>query len=85
VPPLKAILTAPELGGVPADAIKALLAGYDADERDLLLTYTYGDGDGAAKAGRVLSAANEAALRRALTELADVLSKMPLVEEAASV
>jgi hypothetical protein len=55
--------------------VKALLMELEALVPDLDLT-SLAEGDGAAKAGRVLSAVNEAALRRALDELAQVLAKL---------
>ncbi len=38
VPPLKALLTAPSIDEIPAEALKALLVGLDASTTDLLLT-----------------------------------------------
>ena len=64
-PPLKALLAAPSLDEIPADAIKAMLVGLDVDELRLreslsdggLGFHSTGDGDG--KAGRVLAKHNE--------------------------
>ncbi len=73
VPPLKAILTAPSLDEIPAEALKALLVGLDAPTADLLLTSidatadpVASSGDVAAKAGRVLSRQTLADLERVL-------------------
>lgn len=79
VPSLKAMLTDPDipLDDVGLAALKAALVGLD----ELLPTIAAdlpGDGPplraATAKAGRVLSARNEAALRRALEELGNVLA-----------
>ena len=79
VPPLKALLTAP----VPFDdvglaALKAALVGLEALTTDLLPPSGMG-AEVALKAGRVLSAANEAELKRALEALGKVLSKLPVI------
>ncbi len=73
VPSLKAMLTAPTLDEIPADALKALLVGLDAPTQELLLTSpelavhaSSTVGDGAAKAGRVLSMKTIARLREAM-------------------
>lgn len=80
VPPLKALLLADvDFAEVGVAALKAALVGLDA------LALTGGLGlslDGGAseidrKAGRVLSAANEAELRKALDALSAVLAKIP--------
>ena len=73
VPSLKAMLTAPTLDDLPADAIKALLVGLDAETQELLLNSPSAavnasvlGGDGAAKAGRVLSMKTIARLKEAM-------------------
>ena len=76
VPSLKAMLAAPTLDEIPADALKALLVGLDAQTTELLLnspaaavTASALVGDGAAKAGRVLSMKTIARLREAMDVL----------------
>ncbi len=76
VPAIKALLTAPQLDEIPADALKALLVGLDTDTRELLQNSPGAAvqasalvGDGAAKAGRVLSAKSIARLREAMDAL----------------
>ena len=64
-------------GSTPTAAFWAdLSADLDNLQSDLLRT-SFG-GDGAAKAGRVLSSVNEAALRKAIDELAAVLAKLEM-------
>ncbi len=84
MPALKAALTS--LDEIPADALKALLVGLDADQLDLLLTSpevaalaSAPVGDGAAKAGRVLSSKNYTDLRAAIDLLAELLSRGELL------
>jgi hypothetical protein len=73
VPSLKAMLTAPTLDEIPADALKALLVGLDTQTQELLLNSPDAAvqasalvGDGAAKAGRVLSARTIQRLQEAM-------------------
>jgi hypothetical protein len=73
VPAIKALLTAPTLDEIPADALKALLVGLDTDTQELLLNSPAAAvqasalvGDGVAKAGRVLSLKTIARLREAM-------------------
>jgi hypothetical protein len=81
VPPLKAFLTAPNLDELPADAIKALLLGLDDSTRELLLSSPSASvveaGDPAVKAGRQISAKNEAELQKVIglleTDLPSIL------------
>ena len=75
VPSLKAMLTDPDipLGDVGLDALKAALVGLD-DLLPILEEPWRAPTASEVKAGRVLSAKNEAALRRALDELSNVLS-----------
>jgi hypothetical protein len=80
IPDLKALLTADvDLSGVGISAMKAAMIGMNAPD----LTSALGlSDDGSAsevarKAGRVLSASNEAELRRAVEALSLVLSKLP--------
>ena len=74
VPALKALLTAPTIDEIPAEALKALLVGLDAPTIELLM----GSGDAAVnaaaatgqqavKSGRVLSKQTLAELERVLT------------------
>ncbi len=74
MPSLKAMLADPILADMPEAAVKALLVGLDNLGAELLPGWPFGVGDAAVKAGRVLSAKNETALRTALKELSDVLS-----------
>jgi hypothetical protein len=84
VPPLKAALTEPIPDEIPAEALKALLLGLADNLADLRPTFpseaadTFLDGaaSDAAKAGRVLSAKNEAELRTLLDSLAAVVARM---------
>lgn len=73
VPPLKAVLGDFSSSDLTSEALGALLVGIDALGSDLAATYpgtdAPGDGEPAAKAGRVLSAKNEAALRQAIADL----------------
>ncbi len=70
VPPLKALLAAPNIDEIPADALKALLVGLDDSARELLLSSegasVVPEGDPGVKAGRVLSAQTQAELLRVL-------------------
>jgi hypothetical protein len=73
MPSLKAMLTAPTLDEIPADALKALLVGLDTQTQELLLNSPDAAvqasalaGDGAAKAGRVLSARTIQRLQEAM-------------------
>jgi hypothetical protein len=82
VPPLKALLTAPSIDEMPADALKALLVGLDASTTELLLSSSDAVvtapaliGDEAVKAGRVLSAKNLNDLQAAIGLLSDLLSR----------
>ncbi len=81
VPSLKAMLAAPTLDEIPADAIKALLVGLDTQTQELLLSSTGAavnasalSGDGAAKAGRVLSAKTIARLAEAIGIIEDLVA-----------
>ncbi|MFI5042394.1 MAG: hypothetical protein ACHQNA_11200, partial [Acidimicrobiales bacterium] len=81
VPSLKAMLAAPTLDEIPADALKALLVGLDTQTQELLLSSSDAAvhasalaGDGAAKAGRVLSMKTIARLREAMDVLEDLVS-----------
>ena len=76
MPSLKALLTAPTLDEMPADALKALLVGLDTQTQELLLSSSDAAvnasalaGEGVAKAGRVLSAKTIARLREAMDTL----------------
>lgn len=92
VPALKAVLTSGlsfDEVGIPA--IQAAMLGLDAATRDLLLTLpaaadpSADAGDGAAKAGRVLSKKNEDDLREALRILSELFSRgafTPPLEES---
>lgn len=73
VPPIKALLTAPSLDEIPADALKALLVGLDATTLELLtgsadaaVTASAQPGSDGVKAGRVLSRQTIADLERVL-------------------
>lgn len=70
VPPLKALLTAPTIDEMPAEALKALLVGLDDATTELLLSSpaasVVAEGDPAVKAGRVLSAQTLAELQAAI-------------------
>jgi hypothetical protein len=75
VPPLKAILTAPSLDEIPAEALKALLVGLDASTAELLMgsadaavTASAQPGSDGVKAGRVLSRQTQAELEKLLEE-----------------
>lgn len=91
VPPLKAVLDGLHFDDLTNDAIKAFLVGLDAIVPDLRATF-HGDGEDlsasggetVAKAGRVLSAANESQLRAAIEALSLVLSKLDLPLEELS-
>ncbi len=91
VPSLKAMLTDPDipLDDVGLAALKAAMTGLD-DLLPSLEAERLDDGPAAAairvKAGRVFSAKNEAALRRALTELVELVNLLrheeePVIEE----
>ncbi len=76
MPSLKAMLAAPTLDEIPADALKALLVGLDTQTQELLLNSPAAAvnasalvGDGAAKAGRVLSMKTLARLQEAMDVL----------------
>ncbi len=82
-PPFKGLLDDLTLDDLQGDAIKALLVGLSELVPDLRTTFlddgsslSVDGGEDAAKAGRVLSAANEALLRQAIDALAGVLSKL---------
>ncbi len=75
VPALKALLTAPTLDEIPADALKALLVGLDARTADLLLTSASRLGDGSGKAGRVLSMQTITELRAAMDALEALVAR----------
>ncbi len=91
VPALKAALGS-NLDEIPADALKALLVGLDAETTELLLSSpdtavsaSVLAGDEAVKAGRVLSAKNINDLQEAIGLLSDLLSRgvlLPPAEEA---
>lgn len=75
----KAVLDTLEREQIPVtDSLKAFLADLDNLGADLPATSTPDGawGEAAAKAGRVLSASNERALREALTSIADILDAM---------
>jgi hypothetical protein len=77
--PMKALLEDFDSASIPVhDALKAFLSDLDNLGADLPLTsHLDGDaGDAAAKAGRVLSARNEQALREALTAFQSLLDEM---------
>ncbi|MGH7184898.1 MAG: hypothetical protein ACREIB_01295, partial [Pseudomonadota bacterium] len=84
IPALKAMLADLHTDDLSVDAMTALVVGLGALLPELRTSFPELDGasspvvggEGAAKAGRVLSAANEAALRRAVDELSEVLSKL---------
>ena len=94
VPPLKALLAAPSIDEMPAEALKALLVGLDASTTELLLSspnsvVTAPDtaGDEAVKAGRVLSSKNMSDLQTAIGLLSDLLDRgvlLPSVEQEES-
>ena len=73
VPPLKAVLDALTTSDLSSEAMKAVLVGLDALEAELTQNSAGldmpGEGDGAAKSGRVLSGRNETAIRARLAEL----------------
>jgi hypothetical protein len=75
VPSLKALLTAPTLDEIPAEALKALLVGLDAQTADLLLTSSSWTGDGSGKAGRVLSMKTITELRAAIDALEALVAR----------
>ncbi len=84
VPALKAALTS--LDEIPADALKALLVGLDADQIELLLSSPDAAvnapapvGDGAVKAGRVLSKKNITDLRAAIDLLTELHARGELL------
>lgn len=88
LPPLKAFLTAPTLEDLPADAIKALLVGLDATTSELLLsspsaavTASALAGDGAVKAGRVLSKKNLDRAQAAIDLLSELVASGALLSE----
>jgi hypothetical protein len=80
VPPLKAMLDALSSSDLSGEAMKAVLVGLDALEVELRLnsdgTYVPDPGDAAAKAGRVLSTANEAALRSLIAQMTEFIDAM---------
>ncbi len=76
VPPLKAVLDAMTTSDLSSEAMKAVLVGLDAIHADLLETsggLTVVPGDSAAKAGRVLSGANETEIRSRLGDLSSAI------------
>ncbi len=88
VPALKALLAAPTIDELPAEAIKAALVGLDDATTELLLSSSEASvvsgGDKAVKAGRVLSTQNETALREALDLLgAEFLPRLQAILERA--
>lgn len=91
VPPLKALLTADlPFDEVGLPALHAALLGLDEFGSELGQRFLTGavpaspaGGDGPVKAGRVLSAKNEAALKRALDEVASVLALLAKEDAAA--
>jgi len=92
VPALKATLAASNIDEIPAEALKALLVGLDADTTELLLssseTAVHASvlaGAEAVKAGRVLSKKNMTDLQEAIGLLSDLLSRgvlLPPAEDA---
>lgn len=84
--PSKAVLDNLELEGAIPGEVRSLLSDLEALGSDLT-SYSVATGGEAAKAGRVLSAANEAALRDALARLDEVLAKLrkdePVAEASA--
>jgi len=88
LPPLKAFLTAPTIDELPAEALKALLVGLDADTTELLMsspsaavTASALAGDAAVKSGRVLSKKNLTDLRTAIDLLGDLFARGLLLPE----
>jgi hypothetical protein len=89
VPALKATLAATNLDEIPAEALKALLVGLDADTTELLLSSPEAAvrasvlaGAEAVKAGRVLSKKNIDDLQAAIGLLSDLLSRGVLLPAA---
>ena len=88
MPSLKAVLTVPTIDEIPADALKALLVGLDANSLELLLsspsaavTASALAGDAAVKSGRVLSKKNLTDLRTAIDLLGDLFARGLLLPE----
>jgi hypothetical protein len=88
VPALKAALDAPTLDEIPAEALKALLVGLDAEQLDLLLDPSEAavltaatSSPGAAKAGRVLSSKNLLLLEQAIGTLRQLLASGALLPD----
>jgi len=81
VPPLKALLSADDIEEIGWPALKAALAGLDADERRLSQRLQDGGsgfrpaGKGAGKAGRVISKRNEARIMQALSLVEEFLQE----------
>ncbi len=92
LPPLKAFLTAPNIDEMPAEALKALLLGLDADTTELLLsspsaavTASALAGDGAVKSGRVLSKKTMNDLMAAIEMLSELHARGLLLPEEGDV
>ena len=88
MPSLKAVLTVPTIDEIPAEALKALLVGLDADSLELLLSSNGAavlasapSGDGAVKSGRVLSAKTMNDLMAAIEMLTDLHRRGLLLPE----
>jgi hypothetical protein len=88
LPPLKAFLTAPTIDEMPAEALKALLLGLDAETSELLMsspsaavTASALAGESAVKSGRVLSKKNLTDLRTAIDLLGDLFARGLLLPE----
>lgn len=89
VPSLKALLADPSLEDLSGDAIKALILGLDAETHELLLsspdaavTASALAGDGAVKAGRVISRQTASQLRAAITLLSDLIAQGALLPDS---
>ena len=88
LPPLKAFLTAPTIDELPAEALKALLVGLDADTTELLassigaaVSASASSGEAAVKSGRVLSAKTMNDLMAAIEMLTDLHRRGLLLPE----
>ena len=89
LPPLKAFLTAPTIDELPAEALKALLVGLDADTTELLMsspgaavTASALAGEAAVKSGRVLSKKTMNDLMAAIEMLSELHARGLLLPEA---
>ncbi len=82
VPALKALLTADEIDGIGWPAIKAALAGLDADELRLRTSLSDGGlgfhptGDSDGKAGRVLAKRNEERVAKVVELMGELLAEL---------